>query len=188
MQLQFLALVEFFLAVERLQFLTRAELLFFYLMLFCARGLSRPHFVIRMGTFNHCGRSKAWNGTHHGRYVFQTVFLLRNMNTNMYTYTYINKYIFSCACTYACACTCVCHCIFLLCVPCHVVCRALVGWLVGWVGGVVLSTCRCRGGRCPWSFLLRMMSFLQRARVERSMIERRAGQCMECVVLVPFSK
>ena len=25
-----------------------------------ARGLSRPHFVIEEGTFNDCGRSKAW--------------------------------------------------------------------------------------------------------------------------------
>ena len=35
--------------------------------------------------------------------------------------------------------------------------------------GVLLSTCRCRGGPCPWSFLLRLMSFLQRGRAERSM-------------------
>ena len=26
---------------------------------------------IKNETFNHCGRSKAWNSTHHGRYVFQ---------------------------------------------------------------------------------------------------------------------
>ena len=48
---------------------------------------------------------------------------------------------------------------------------------------VVLSWCPC-----PWSFLLRMIGVLQRARAERSMIERRVGQHMECVVFAPFSK
>ena len=64
---------------------------------------------------------------------------------------------------------------------CAAYCWLLVGWLgVVWCG-VLLSTCRCRGGPCPWSFLLRVMSILQRARAERSMIERRVGQYMECV-------
>ena len=86
----------------------------------------------------------------------------------------------------------VCLC-FMLCgaVSCRV--PRVVGWLGGWVWWVVwcdvlLSTCRCRGRSCPWSFLLRMMSILQRARAERSMIERRVRQCMECVVLAPFPK
>ena len=83
---------------------------------FCARGLSRPHFVIRKGIFNHCGRSKAWNSTHHGRYVFQTSFFVRN-NLHLHIHTHIHfqkKYIYI-------------HvrvrvCVFFCCVvPCHVV-------------------------------------------------------------------
>ena len=152
-------------------------------MQFCARGLSRPHFVIRMGTFNHCGRSKASNSAHHGRYVFQTVFLLRHLNTNMYTNTYIYIYMYIFMCVYKCMCVYVCVSLCFYCCVCRVMCRALVGWL-----GVEWQTCRCRGGLCLWSFLFRMMSTLQRARAERSMIERRVGQCMECVVFAPFSK
>ena len=45
MQSQFLAPVElFFLAVERMQFLIPLD---FFDLQFCARGLSRPHFVFR---------------------------------------------------------------------------------------------------------------------------------------------
>ena len=165
----------------------------------------------------------------HGRYVFQTAFFLRSMNTDMYICTYTYTYIYihihihthtsNNTCTYtrhvhihACACACVSLC-FLLCgavscrvrvvrcwcgvvwcgvVWCGVVWCGVVWCGVVWCGvvwcGVLLSTCRCRGGPCPWSFQLRMMSFLQRARAERSMIERRVGQYSECVVLVPFSK
>ena len=108
MQLQFLALVElFFKQLNGLQFLTRVELLLFLICSFPSRGLSRPHFVTMKGTFNHCGRSKAWNSTHLGRYVFQTAFFVRNMDTdmcifthtNMYTYTYKNTCTCTCACT-----------------------------------------------------------------------------------------
>ena len=67
----------YFLAVERLQFLTRAELLLLY-MQFCVRGLSRPRYVIKEETFNHCGRSNMY------------------MNTAMYIYTYIYMYIYMC--------------------------------------------------------------------------------------------
>ena len=80
-------------------------------------------FFIKKGTFNHCGRSKAWNSTHHGRYEFQTVFLLRNMNTNMYTDTVIYKYMYKNTCTSSCACT-------------------LLG---GWLCGVCSAVCCCRG-------------------------------------------
>ena len=131
-----------------------------------------------------------WNYTSylHSFCIMEGIFL-RNMNTNMYIYTctntckymYIYKYMYFYMCVRICMCVYVCLCVFLLC-----------GWLGGWVWcwcgvGVLLSTCRCRGGRCPWSYLLRMMSILQRARAERSMIECRVGQCMECVVLAPFS-
>ena len=108
------------------------------------------------------------------------------------THTFTKMYLYMCV--YICMFVYVCVFVFFCCaVPCHVACRALlvVGWGVGcgvvWCA-VLLSTCRCRGGPCPWSFLLRMMSILQPARAERSMIERRVGQHMECVVFAPFSK
>ena len=72
MQLQFLSPVEFFLAVERLQFLTRAELLFFDIQ-FCRCAVSHVYTFIKTDKFNHFGRSDAWNSTHHGRYVFPSV-------------------------------------------------------------------------------------------------------------------
>ena len=100
---------------------------------------------IKKGPFNHCGRSKAWNSIHHGRYVFQTAFFffVRNMNTDMciYTYTYIYKYMFLYMCVYICMCVYVCVLMFFCCVvPCHFACRALlvVGWLGGWVVGCVV--------------------------------------------------
>ena len=51
--------------------------------------------------------------THHGRYVFQNVFFLINMNTNMNKNIYKYMYI-KCACTYTCACTCVSLCFFVV--------------------------------------------------------------------------
>ena len=66
----------------------------------------------RKGTFNHCGRSKAWNSTHHGWYVFQTRFFRENYYiyiytytysyTYTYTYTYIHKYMYKYMCVYVC--------------------------------------------------------------------------------------
>ena len=80
----------------------------------------------------------------------------------------------------------VCVCVFFVffVVWCRVMsCAARCWLLVGWCGVVWC------GGPCPWSFLLRMMSILQRARGERSMIERRVGQYMECVCCPrPFLK
>ena len=63
MQLQFLAPVQFFDPGETiitfdLQFL---------------RAVCHVYIFIKMGTFNHCGRSKAWNSAHHGRYVFPSL-------------------------------------------------------------------------------------------------------------------
>ena len=114
--------------------------------------------------------------------------LTKHKYTYIYKYMFFNMCVHIYMCVYKYICVYVCVFVFFCCVvPCHVVCpMSLVGW---WVGcGVLLSACRCRGGPCPWSFVLRMMSILQRARAERSMIERRVGQCMECVVLAPFSK
>ena len=90
-------------------------------------------------------------------------FFVRNMNTDMCTYTYMYIYM----CVYVC--------VFVF--------ASLVGWL-----GVVWCGVLWSWFPCPWSFVLCMMSVLQRARAERSMIERRVGQCMERVVLAPFSK
>ena len=96
----------FFLAVEGLQFLTRPEIFFFDFQFSCF-VLCHVCICIRNGTFNHCGRSKAWNSTHHGRYVFQTWFFHEKwaksdtdmcMNTDMYIYTYRYMYM----CVYAC--------------------------------------------------------------------------------------
>ena len=53
----------------------------------------------------------------------------------------------------------------------------------GWLGGWVVVWCDVM-----WWCVCVVVDLLQRARAERSMIERRVGQCMECVVLAPFSK
>ena len=74
---------------------------YFLFVQFCARGLSRPHFVTGKGTFNHCGRSRAWNSTHHGRYVFLTAFFAIKWAKKSDNATCI------CMCTRV-ACTCVC--------------------------------------------------------------------------------
>ena len=57
---------------------------------------------IRKGSFNHFGRAKAWNSTHHGRYVFQTSFFFREKYIYIFTYTYIFKYMFIYMCVYVC--------------------------------------------------------------------------------------
>ena len=50
-----------FKAVEGLQFLTRAESIFFYLCSFCRCVVCHVCTCIQNGTFNHCGRSKDSN-------------------------------------------------------------------------------------------------------------------------------
>ena len=132
----YLAPVElFFKQLKGLQFSTRAELLFFYDLQFSRCVVCHVYTFIKNGTFNHCGRSNAWNSTHHGRYVFQTAFFfVRNMTTDMctytYTYTIFYTYIYknTCAknkCDYAVEC---------------------VGCVVGWCGVVWCSAvCCCRG-------------------------------------------
>ena len=84
----------------------------------------------KKGTFNHCGRSKAWNSTHHGRYVFFVIYIYT------YTYTYIYKYIYKYMYMYMCVCVCVCVCLFFLlfgAVSCRVP-RVVGCRLVGLVG------------------------------------------------------
>ena len=94
------------------------------------------------------------------------LFFVRKMNTDMYIYTHIYKHTHIQIHVHVHVRVRVSLC-FCCVVPCHVVCRALlVGWLcVVWCG-VLFSTCRCRGGSCPWSFLLRMMCVLQQSRLE----------------------
>ena len=72
-----------------------------------------------MGIFNHFGRSNVWNSTHHGRYVFLTVFVEKyehqhvhiHIHIHSYIQIHVHKYMYIFMCVYA------------------------VGWLV--VGGVV---------------------------------------------------
>ena len=112
-----------FKAVERLQFLIRAELLFL-IYSFCPRGLSCLHFVIRKGILNHCERSKAWNSTHHGRYVFQTTYTDRHTHARTHTRTHTH--------THTCTCTCASFVFFCCVVP------LVVGW-----GGVECAVVWC---------------------------------------------
>ena len=111
---------------------------------------------IKKRTFNHCGRSKAWNSTHHGRYVFQTAFFSWEMSktvtatctwtptcTSPHTYTHAYTRTHTYECTYSCACVSLC---FLLCgaVSCRVL-RLVVGWLGGvvWCGVVWCGVVWC---------------------------------------------
>ena len=73
----------------QLQFLTRAELILFIIYSFSRCAVCHVYTFIKNGTFRRCGRSKAWNNTHHGRYVFQTRFFREK-----YFYIYI------CTCTH----------------------------------------------------------------------------------------
>ena len=77
MQLQLFGAGRFFKTAERLQFLTRVDL---FSAVFARRGLSCLlfFFLLRRGTFNHCGRSKASIFEHHGWFLFQTAFSLRS--------------------------------------------------------------------------------------------------------------
>ena len=86
MQLQFLALVElFFKQLNGCSFLTQAEFLFFDIQ-FSRRAVCHVYTFIKNGTFNHCGRSKAWNSTHHGRNT--DMYIYARTYTIMYTYRF----------------------------------------------------------------------------------------------------
>ena len=133
---------------------------------------------MRKGTFSHCGTSKASLIEHHGRYVFQTAFFLekyehrhvhmhlhihKHLHTQTFTYTYIYIHIHKQMLVHIQDMYIYMHvrvrvCLFFCCVvPCHVVCALfVVGCVVGWYVVVVVVI-------GPWSFQLRMMSFLQRA-------------------------
>ena len=142
MQLQFLALVELFLAVERLQFLTRAELLLVYLCSF-ARVVSRPHFVTGKGTFNQCGRSRAWNSTQSWKVRVPECVLLEkyeHQHVHIHIHIHIHIQIHVCfMCVYIYMCVYVCVFVFFV-VWCRVMSCAARRWVVGcgvvW-GGVV---------------------------------------------------
>ena len=118
----------FFKAVEGLQFLTRAESIFFYLCSFSRRAVCHVCTCIQNGTFNHCGRSKAWNSTHYGRYVFFVRFIHTYIYTYIYTYTYTYISPKKKTCTKTCA------------------CARLGGWLCGrvvWCGVVWCGVLMC---------------------------------------------
>ena len=198
MQLHFLASVEIFLKQLNGYSFWPGRYYCFVDIQFSCFVLCHVCICIRNGTFDHCGRSKAWNTTHHGRYVFQTWCFSWEMSKKWHRQVYMNTDMYMCAYRYMYMCVYVCV-FFLLCVAVsRRVSRVVVGWVVGC--GVVLSTCRCRGGLCPcvvvpliassqkkeeerarvkwregrWTNSLksvRMMSTLQRARAERSMIE-----------------
>ena len=63
-----------FKAVERLQVFDPGGIIVIFDLQFSRCVVCHVCICIKNGTFNHCGRSKAWNSTHHGRYVFQTAF------------------------------------------------------------------------------------------------------------------
>ena len=102
----------------------RGTVIFMMYSFFPLRGLSCLHSVIRKGIFNHCGVSNIYI------YIYICTY------TYTYTYTYIYKYMYIYMCV----------CLFFV-VWCRVMSCAARRWVVGC--GVVLSTCRCRGGLCP---------------------------------------
>ena len=108
--------------------------------------------------------------------MFQTAFFFREkwenhtdmyMNTHMYIYTYRS---------FTCACTCV-SLFLLLCgaVSCRVS-HVVVGWVVGC--GVVLSTCRCRGGLCP-CVVVPLIAWSQKNRKKKKEQERNGAKVAE---------
>ena len=74
MQLQFLALVEYFLSSLRVAVFDLGGLIFLMIYSFAAVRFVMSTLFIKKGTFNHCGRSNASNSTHNGTYVFQRVY------------------------------------------------------------------------------------------------------------------
>ena len=104
------------------------------------------------------------------------------MNINMYIYTYTYTYIYTHTCIFHVRVHIhvrvrVCLCVFLL---CGAVSCAARRWVVGWLGVGRCGAVWCGVVRCG---VCVVVDPLERARAERSMIERRVGQCMECVVL-----
>ena len=93
MQLQFLAPVELF--FDQLKgYSLWAESIFFYLCSFPRCVVCHVYTLIKNGTFNHCGRSNAWNSTHHGRYVFQTAFFREKYeHRHVHIHIHIHNYV-----------------------------------------------------------------------------------------------
>ena len=77
-------------------------------------------------------------------------------------------------------CVYVCVFVFLLCgaVSCRVS-RVVVGWVV--VCGVVLSTCRCRGGLCP-CVVVPLIASSQKNRNKKKEQERNGAKVAEQIV------
>ena len=132
-----------FKAVEGLQFLTRAELIFFFTVfaravchvytLLLGRGYSTIVEGQRLGTVH------IMEGTCSRLRFFVRIFIF----TYTHTHTHTRTHTYANTCTKTCACACV----FFFVVWCRVMSCAARRWVVGC--GVVLSTCRCRGGLCP---------------------------------------
>ena len=118
MQFQFLARDDFFKAVLRLQFLTRAELFFYDLQ------FSRACFVMSALV----SRKQLWTVLGLEQYTSWKV-----SPTCAHAHTHTHTHTHTCTYTYTCACTCVL--VFCCVVSCHVVCRASL------VGGVCVVWC-----------------------------------------------
>ena len=60
------------------------------------------HVFTEKGTFNHCGRSKAFLIEHHGRYVFQSAFFMRNEQNERHGHVHACVYVHVYVCVYMC--------------------------------------------------------------------------------------
>ena len=145
MPLQFLAPVDFFfLAVERLQLLTRAELLFVDLYSF-ARVVCHVHTLLLGRELSTIVEGQG-QGTVHimESYVFQNVFFLRNVNTkhvHIHIHIHIQIHVyFMRVYTYMCVYVCI---FVLFVVWCRVMSCAARCWVVGWLGVVLCGVVWC---------------------------------------------
>ena len=73
MQLKFLAPVELLFKQLNGCSFSPGRNYYFYIQ-FSRCAVCHVYTFNKKGTFNHFGRSKAWDSTHHGRYEFKTAF------------------------------------------------------------------------------------------------------------------
>ena len=144
--------------------------------------------------FNHCGRSKAWNSTHHGRYVFQTRFF-REKYIYIYIYIYIHYihihiHVYIHIQIHAHIHVRVRVCLFDFDVWCRVMSCAARRWVVGWLG--VVWCCRhvvvvVVFVLVSWSLSLRRHRKIERRRESKKEMARRSlnkssEECSSCFV------